>query len=213
MTFAGPSDRSKVLARVGRQPVFWLLIVSYVSYAFFYTALLFNLLPMLEGDGFSTAATIMLYSLIGPSQVVGRLCVFAVDRVFPVATAGLAGTLLPIAAMAVLITVGPDSHLALLFPLLFGTGLGIKTLVQATAAPEFLGEKGYGALQGVISLPVLMAQAASPFIAASLWQAYGSYGLVKFVLLGTAITSALAFALAAWLAASRKDMQSENRAA
>jgi MFS family permease len=203
-TVIGSSERKTMFARVRRHPVFWLLIVSYVSYAFFYTSLLFNLLPMLESYGFTAAAAIALYSLIGPSQVTGRLGVFAIDRVVPIAVAGFAGTLLPIAAMAVLMNVDPQSRWSMLFPVLFGAGMGIKTLVQATAAPEFLGEKGYGALQGVISFPVLIAQAASPFIAAHLWQVTGSYGLLQCVLLGAAITSALAFALAAWLANTRE---------
>jgi MFS family permease len=203
-TIAEPSNRSMMLARVGRHPVFWLLIVSYVSYAFFYTSLLFNLLPMLESHGFAAAAAIALYSLIGPAQVIGRLCVFALDRALPISAAGFAGTLLPIAAMLVLMSVDPDSSWSILFPLLFGAGMGIKTLVQATAAPEFLGETGYGTLQGMIMFPVLIAQAAAPFLAAYLWQLTGNYGLLQAVLLGAAIISALAFALAAWLANLRK---------
>jgi MFS family permease len=164
IAFAGDSspDRGRVFARVRRQPVFWLLIVSYVSYAFFYTALLFNLLPLLENHGFTVAASVALYSLIGPSQVAGRLCVFVIDRFIPIAAAGFAGTLLPIVAISVLMMAGPDSALSFLFPILFGAGMGIKTLVQATAAPEFLNEKEYGALQGAISFPVLVSQAASP---------------------------------------------------
>jgi MFS family permease len=199
-----PLKRSMMLARVGRHPVFWLLIVSYVSYAFFYTSLLFNLLPMLQSHGFTAAAAIALYTLVGPSQVAGRLCVFAVDRAVPISAAGFAGTLLPIAAMLVLISVDPSSSWSILFPVLFGAGMGIKTLVQATAAPEFLGETSYGTLQGMIMFPVLIAQAAAPFVAAYLWQLTGNYGLLQAVLLGAAITSAIAFALAAWLANLRK---------
>lgn len=202
---AGESaSRSMVLFRVGRHPVFWLLIVSYVSYAFFYTSLLFSLLPMLESYGFTAAAAITLYALIGPAQVGGRFFIFAVDRFIPTVAAGLAGTLFPIAAMVILMNAQPGSYLSLLFPVLFGAGMGIKTLVQATAAPEFLGESEYGALQGIVSLPVLASQAAAPFIAAYLSQRAGSYDLLSWVLLAAVITSVLAFALAAWRTASRK---------
>jgi hypothetical protein len=159
---------------------------------------------MLESFGFTAAAAILLYSLIGPAQVAGRLLIFAVDRIIPTSAAGLAGTLLPIAAMAVLMSASPESMWSLLFPVLFGAGMGIKTLVQATAAPEFLDEREYGALQGIISLPVLVSQAAAPFIAAYIWQSAGDYDPVQSVLLGAAIISALAFALAAWLARSWK---------
>ncbi len=201
-TRASPA-RSMVLSRVGRHPVFWLLIISYVSYAFFFTSLLFSLLPMLESFGFTAAAAIGLYALIGPAQVGGRLFMFAVDRVVPTFAAGLAGTLFPVAAMLLLKGAQPESPLSLLFPLLFGAGMGIKTLVQATAAPEFLGESEYGALQGIISLPALASQAAAPFIAAYLSR-MGNYDLLSWVLLLAVIISALAFALAAWQSARRK---------
>jgi MFS family permease len=202
--FAAPAQRTVMLARVVSHPVFWLLIISYVSYAFFYTSVLFNLLPMLDGYGFTAASAVALYSMIGPAQVTGRLCVFAVDRVFPTAVAGLVGTLLPILAMIVLVSFNPQSHWSFLFPILFGAGLGIKTLVQATAAPEFLGEKEYGALQGIIMLPVLASQAAAPFAAAYLWQLGGGYGLLQSVLMAAAMISALAFALAAWISRKRR---------
>ena len=110
----------------------------------------------------------------------------------------------PIFAMIVLMSVNPESPWSFLFPVLFGAGMGIKTLVQATAAPEFLGEKEYGALQGIIMLPVLASQAAAPFVAAYLWQLGGGYGLLQSVLMAAAVVSALAFVLAAWLAGSRK---------
>ena len=98
----------------------------------------------------------------------------------------------------------PGSPWSILFPVLFGAGMGIKTLVQATAAPEFLGEEEYGALQGIITLPVLVSQAAAPFIAAYLWQSTGNYDLLQSVLLAASILSALAFALAALLKDSRE---------
>ncbi|CAN5359859.1 MFS transporter [soil metagenome] len=206
-----PSGGGKVFTRVRRRPVFWLLVTSFVAYAFFFTAVLFNLLPLLEGHGFTTTAAILLYSMIGPAQVAGRLFIFAADRLLPLAAAGLAGTLLPVAAMILLMTTEPDSSLSLLFPILFGAGMGIKTLVLATAAPEFLEETGYGALQGVVSLPVLVAQSLSPFAAAFLWQAGGDYRLLQSVLLGMAIVSAIAFALAAWMAGSRKSAAANLR--
>ncbi|MGH6930477.1 MAG: hypothetical protein ACREEV_19320 [Dongiaceae bacterium] len=78
--------------------------------------------------------------------------------------------------------------------------MGIKTIVQATAAPEFLGREGYGALQGAIVMPVYAAQAIAPFAAAMIWQIGGGYKLLEDVLLVIAILSVAAFALAALLA-------------
>jgi MFS family permease len=194
-----PEER-KIFPLVRRQAVFWLLLASYVSFAFFYSSLLFSLLPMLGERGFTLAAAVALYAMIGPSQVAGRLAMFALDRVLPVEAAGMAATLLPVAAMLILVWLTAGSGLALLFSVLFGAGMGIKTVVQATAAPEFLGIREYGALQGILSTPVQLVQAASPFAAALLWQWSGNYNVLDGLLLACTIVSAATFGAAAWLA-------------
>ena len=47
-----------------------------------------------------------------------------------------------------------------------------------------LGIRDYGALQGILMTPVQILQAASPFVAALLWQWSGGYELLTYVLLG-----------------------------
>jgi MFS family permease len=191
--------RPPVFPSVRRRPVFWLLLASYACFAFFYSSLLFSLLPLLGAAGMSAVAAVGVYALIGPSQVTGRLAMFAVDRLVPTGAAGALATTLPVLAMLVLIASPLEHPLFYAFPILFGAGMGIKTIVQATAAPEFLGIDEYGALQGLLAMPAQIVQAASPFIAALLWQWTGGYGLLQLVLLLSAATSALTFGLAALL--------------
>lgn len=56
--------------------------------------------------------------------------------------------------------------------------MGIKTIVQATAGPEFLGGEGYGALQGSFAGINFVVQAATQFALAVLLAAMGSYDRV-----------------------------------
>jgi hypothetical protein len=183
-----------------RQPVFWLLMASFVTHALFYPALLFNLVPLLHERGFTAAAAVAVYAFIGPSQVLGRIAMLTMERRLTAALAGLVATSLPIVALIVLGAAEPGSPAVFAFAIAFGAGMGIKTIVQATAAPEFLGREGYGALQGAIMTPVYAAQAASPFAAALIWQFGGGYDLLQDMLLFCAVLSAAAFALAAFLA-------------
>jgi MFS family permease len=188
------------VSRAVRHPVFWLLVASYVSSALFYTALLFNLVPMLHERGFTTGGAIAVYAFIGPAQVVGRIAMLTLERLLTVKIAGLAGTLLPVLAMFILSVSEPGSLSVFVFAIAFGAGLGIKTVVQATAAPEFLGRSGYGAMQGAIVMPVYAAQAISPFAAAVIRHLGDGYRLLEGVLLLSVLISALAFSLAALLA-------------
>ncbi|HWM20586.1 MAG TPA: MFS transporter [Ilumatobacteraceae bacterium] len=184
-------------------PVFWLLALSFVSYAFLFTSLIFNLVPMLRESGYTTAEAVAAYACIGPSQLAGRVAVLTLERFISLTLAGLIGTLFPVLAMIVLMTLDPHSPLVIVFAIAFGTGMGIKTIVQATAAPEFLGRAGYGALQGALMIPVYLAQAVSPFLAAWIWQLDGRYELLQVVLLLMAGISAAAFLLAARLRPGR----------
>lgn len=180
-------------------PVFWLLVLSFVSFAFMFTALVFNIVPMLRESGFTTAEAVAAYACIGPAQLVGRIAVLALERYLSLTIAGLFGTLFPVLAVIILIVLPAHSPLVFVFAVAFGTGMGIKTIVQATAAPEFLGRAGYGALQGAVMFPVYLAQAVTPLLAAWIWQVHGSYDLLEIVLLLAAAVSAAAFVLAARL--------------
>jgi MFS family permease len=125
------------------------------------------------------------------------MAVLTLERFIGLTVAGLIGTLFPIVAMVVLITLQPHSPLVFVFSIAFGTGMGVKTIVQATAAPEFLGREAYGALQGALMAPVYLAQAVAPLLAAWLWQLDGRYDLLQLVWLVLAGVSAVAFVLAA----------------
>jgi len=180
-------------------PVFWLLALSFVSYAFLFTSLVFNLVPMLTERGYTPAEAVAAYACIGPFQLAGRMAVLTLERYISVTVAGLIGTLFPVLAMLVMMSLEAHSPLAYLFAIAFGTGMGVKTIVQATAAPEFLGRAAYGALQGALMFPVYIAQALSPFLAAAIWQFDGGYDLLQVLLLLMAALSAVAFMLAARL--------------
>jgi MFS family permease len=180
-------------------PVFWLLALSFVSYAFMFTSLVFSLVPMLRESGYTSAEAVAAYACIGPSQLAGRMAVLVLERFIGLTVAGLIGTLFPVVAMIILITLRAHSSLVFVFAIAFGTGLGVKTIVQATAAPEFLGRARYGALQGALMFPVYLAQALSPLLAAWIWQLRGQYDLLQRILLAMAGISAAAFLLAARL--------------
>lgn len=195
---------SDIVRRATKRPTFWLLVATFVCTALLHTALLFNLVPMLGEHGFTTGEAVAVYAVIGPSQVAGRIVLLTLERSITVLLAGLIGAGLPVIALIVLGLSQADSlsafTFAIAFAVAFGAGMGIKTIVQATAAPEFLGREGYGALQGAIAMPVFAAQAISPFAAAMIWQVGGGYHYLERILLLIALISVATFALAGLLA-------------
>ena len=178
--------------------VFWFLALSYGAHAFMFTGLTFHIIPLLGERGFPLPMIIGAYTLVGPFQVIGRIVVFTLEKKINVMLAGIIATSLPVIGLALLMLATPDSLLIYCFAMFYGAGMGIKTIVQATAAPEFLGREGYGALQGTFAGINYAIQAATPFALALLWQVMGGYEQVVWVLFGGAALSALAFIGALW---------------
>jgi MFS family permease len=195
-----PKPGTDIVRRAMAHSTFWLLVATFVCTTLLHTALLFNLVPMLGEHGLTIGEAVAVYAVIGPAQVAGRVALLTLERVITVSIAGLVGAGLPVIAMVVLGLSQADALLAFGFAIAFGAGMGIKTIVQATAAPEFLGREGYGALQGAVIMPVYAAQAIAPFAAAIIWQVGGGYRVLEVVLLLIATMSVATFALAALLA-------------
>jgi MFS family permease len=87
-----------------------------------------------------------------------------------------------------------------IFAALFGSANGIMTIIRGTAVPEFLWREGYGAINGALAFPSMVAQAGAPLAAALIWSMSGSYHAVLWTVLAVASVAAGAFWLAARLA-------------
>jgi MFS family permease len=125
-----------------------------------------HLITLLGGLGLTAAAAVAAGSLMGPSQVGGRLLEFTLGRgAHPLTAARLAGLLLPAGAL-LLILGGPA--MAVPFVLLYGASNGIVTISRGALPLALFGPRGYPVLMGRLALPVLLAQAAVPMLTAPL---------------------------------------------
>jgi MFS family permease len=187
--------------RAMRTPVFWGLMVCFTAYYATFSALAFHLVPMLTDRGFAAATIVGAFSMIGPSQVAGRVLLLALGRRVRTATVGrIIMFAFPLSAL--ILIAWPRSLTALLvFAVLYGVANGIMTIVRGTAVPDLLWREGYGAINGALSLPATIAKAASPFAAALLWSWSGGYDAVLW-----AIGAGGAIAVAAFWVATRKAM-------
>ena len=158
-----------------------------------FTGITFHIIPLLTERGFSLPSIIAAYTLVGPFQVIGRIFVLALERKINLRLAGIIATSLPVIGIGLLMLATPGSPALYWFAIFYGGGMGIKTIVQATAGSEFLGREGYGALQGTFAGINYAVQAATPFALAALWSAMGGYKQVIWVLFAGTALSAFAF--------------------
>ena len=133
---------------------------------FITSAIAVHILALLRGIGLDAAAAVVVASLIGPGQVAGRVLEWTIGRRFGLLfRARMAALLFPIGA-ATLPLGGPVTATA--FALLYGMSNGIMTINRGTLPLALFGPNGYATVLGWLAVPVLMAQAVAPTLAAPL---------------------------------------------
>ncbi len=138
-----------------------LLEASFALASVVMTAVSVQLIALLRATGLSAQAAIGLGALIGPSQVAARgLEIFFARRRHPV-WSFLASTVL--VAVGLLLTASLP-RLAVVGVTLYGTGSGVRAIVRGTLPLALFHKDEYVAEMARIARPVLIAQAATPFL-------------------------------------------------
>lgn len=147
--------------------VMTLCLAGFFTLRWFITsAIAVHILRLLQGIGLDAAEAVLVASLIGPGQVAGRMLEWTVGRRFGLLfRARVASLLFPIGA-AILPIGGPVAATA--FALLYGMSNGIMTINRGTLPLALFGPNGYATVLGWLAVPVLIAQAVAPTMAAPL---------------------------------------------
>jgi MFS family permease len=179
-----------------RGRVFVGLAIWFTAYNAAQTAFIFQFVPLLTTWGVETAAILTSVSIIGPMQVVGRIVLMCFSARLETREIGIAVTvLLPASVLALLFF--PHTLLSLgLVVTLYGAGNGIMTIVRGIAVSDLIGRTHYGALNGALTVPMNVAKALAPFVAAALWSAMGDPSLMLWAILGSALLGTVGFVLA-----------------
>jgi hypothetical protein len=142
-------------------------------------------LQLLQSLGAAPEQAILVAALIGPGQVAGRVAEWALGgRVNLLTRARLAAALSPL-SLLVLLLGGPVAAPA--FALLYGMSNGILTINRGSLPMALFGPAGYASLLGWLAVPVLLAQASAPTLAAPLLDALAPSGVVIAAAAATAL--------------------------
>jgi hypothetical protein len=161
---------------------------------FITSAIAVHVLPLLQGVGLTSNEAVGIAALIGPGQVAGRVLEWTIGpRINILAKARLGALLFPLGA-AILMLGGPGPVFAAAgFALLYGMSNGIMTINRGTLPLAMFGPEGYARLLGWLAVPVLMAQATAPTLAAPLVSALPAFDI--FLISGVFAAVALLFLL------------------
>jgi MFS family permease len=159
------------------------------------TGIPIHLIPLLVERGFSLNAAVAAFSVIGPAQVAARFAMAAGERFLSLRWTGLITMALSVVAFALLPLIPPGSWWIAVFAGIYGAFNGMMTIIRALLPPELFGRADYGAIQGMIAMPVRLSMATTPFLFGALWAWRGSYDAVMALCLIMALCSLGAFVL------------------
>jgi MFS family permease len=158
---------------------------------------------MLAAKGLTATQAAAFGALIGPMQVLGRLTEMAfAGRASPSRVGLIAMGLLP-ASLLLLVIAGTSVWSFVAFAVVYGAGNGVMTIVRGTIPVELYGRDHYGAVNGALAAPVLIAKAAGPLIAAFALILLHDYDSVALMLAAVALSSVGLFGMAIRLRARR----------
>jgi hypothetical protein len=185
-----------------RQAAFWGFVGTCVLQGLISTGIPIHLIPLLVEHGIGLDGAVAVYALIGPAQVAARFGIALGGLRLSLKLVGLVTMALTVLAVALLPGLSGGWGVAAAAALVWGASNGLMTILRALLPPELFGREDYGAIQGLIGMPVTFAKAAAPFAFGALWAWTGSYEAVVAVWIALALGASACFA-ATLLAARR----------
>lgn len=190
-------DASLTRSKSAHQTAFAQLSLCFAIYGFITATMTVQVIPILESRGFNSTTALSLAACIGPMQVLGRAIDLLFDGRLATRRMGITTLTLMSLSLAALWLAQWLSALCIVFVVTYGLGLGLLTVVRATAPLALSGASRYASNSAVLGAPALVARAAGPIGAALLFEAFGDHSHVLIVLLVSSGLGSLLY-LRAW---------------
>lgn len=194
-TAAGPSPLKAALAR----RAFWGLVVCFGVQTFGFSGLTYHMIPLLQERGLDLDTIVTMMAMIGPAQVSGRLILHFFGERLSMRTLGRALTVALPFVFLLLLVVTPLGFVGLvLYAAVSGVTNGLLIIVRSVGLAEILGTRGYGQISGALMFIIMLPRTAAPLAFAAMWQVFGSYDTVLWILIAAGVVGAAGF----WIAAA-----------
>jgi MFS family permease len=163
-------------AREGfRSPLFYKIAVGTFGGAFGSTALIVNVVPILNSNGISLAAAASIAGLVGIATMVGRIVGgHLLDRFNAVAVAALS-SLAPLSFCAIILAMPGSVLAASIAVVIYGLTMGPKVASVVYLAGRYFGQRSFGTLFGSIQALLALGAGVGPFLANLMFDMTGSY--------------------------------------
>ena len=175
---------------------FWLLATSFSLLGLTHGVVISHLLPIFDERAVPAATAILIASLLGPMQVLGRIVSIFADRRLNLITMTLCCFIGINIALSLFLIAGDQFWLLVGFVLFQGGSYGVISIMKPMVTRELMGDSNFGVISGSLALPYLLCSAFAPYIGSLIWQ-QGDYDTVLTVMLMISAAALTAFGILA----------------
>ena len=179
-----PGKRLPTTGREGREamrkPAFWLIGFGFAVIGLTHGMLITHIRPIMDSRGMAEAVGVLVASLVGPMQVLGRVVMVSVQSRVDIHGVTIGCYVGMAAGATVLLFATGSPVLAIGFVVPYAASYGVISIVRPVVTAELLGRTGFGTISGMLAVPYMLGSAAAPSIAALIWHASGYDMVIAF---------------------------------
>jgi MFS family permease len=205
----GPAAASPALAVPHRAAIFALMAASLTVSAVVSGVVSVHLLTLLQARGVALGAAVALGVLLGPAQVGARVIEMGVSRHYHPIWTMQGSAILTALGLAVLFSGLPLVGVGIV---VYGAGVGLRSIARGTLPLAVFGAAGYAVLMGRLAMPSLIAQAVSPTLGALLIDGAGASATFAVLAAAALANVAIVVALHAYVREHARDARAPTAA-
>ena len=158
-------------------PKFWLLCFPLFVFGFNAGAIITHIIPMMQEKNLSLTMAVLIASLFGPGQIIGRILIMTYGRNKSNIGLFVLCFYSSLIGIIFLYFVNFSFYLAFLFILFNSAAFGSMAILKPLVQNDIFGKMNFGKIHGILAICFMSGSIAGPWIGSLIWSV-GGYNLL-----------------------------------
>ena len=157
-------------------PKFWLLCFPLFVFGFNAGAIITHIIPMMQEKNLSLTMAVLIASLFGPGQIIGRILIMTYGRNKSNIGLFVLCFYSSLIGIIFLYFINFSFYLAFLFILFNSAAFGSMAILKPLVQNDIFGKMNFGKIHGILAICFMSGSIAGPWIGSLIWSV-GGYNL------------------------------------
>ena len=158
-------------------PKFWLLCFPLFVFGFNAGAIITHIIPMMQEKNLSLTMAVLIASLFGPGQIIGRILIMTYGRNKSNIGLFVLCFYSSLIGLIFLYFINFSFYLAFLFILFNSAAFGSMAILKPLVQNDIFGKMNFGKIHGILAICFTSGSITGPWIGSLIWS-FGGYNLL-----------------------------------